>query len=657
MAINLQRAERRTDEFLTIIQATGQTVAPGSYNLPASITERAETVAPFNSLQERSFQHSDPAARSPGPGDYELRSDGFANIAGLSSVGFKSASRRMCPIWPGSTVYKVSSIVANPGPGTYDPPPSGSPTRQQKELIGRTTKPVLEVRDKTIPSIPLLRFQPGHVPETEAARADAAVLCARHTGKPDDLVGPGEYDPITTLQRFNTGQTVFHRTSKDRQLWDLTVNIESATRGLPRDVPGPGAYDVDRSKEKPDVEKMKTSQFASESKRPYQQRNDDPKKVMPGPGHYDVLNQTIGKAVEQLRVREAAIQGGSKFGSATERVGWYRSLEFPFTDAFNSRHVPGPGFYLKEDGKALPESLRKKKCQGVHHPSIVLAIQDSHGPIHGFNSTDDRPCNKQLTSSTPSPAEYSLDNGLSLTADLREKAKVGRKGVFGSCADRFFGSPLSGPAGEMNDDFGSFPHERSSSSRSRSLSPQVVESENRTARSAFASKTQRFKQNTSHEAFVTPLGKHRSPAPGTYDVMKVPNYSSPFRVPKQDHLSFGSSRGRFQGEELDGSSPQAQNPGPGHYDTPRRGRIPGAPLSSVKRDMYGKSSTDSKVGPGTYGSIETTLLKKSFNVTTVQAFVTPGTPRAPRAPRTAKGSTIETAHSSMMGSQTHRPKV
>merc|ERR1712070_570444 len=146
-------------------------------------------------------------------------------------------------------------------------------------------------------------------------------------------------------------------------------------------------------------------------------------------------------------------------GSAVQRVGWSRPVEQPFVDPYNVHHVPGPGSYPTTDAifpsvdkqkekdaqKAVPGN-KKKKFYGVHHPMIVMALQETQGPLEAFGSTDDRNCNKVQNQTTPAPWAYNKDEarGHSMAAELREKKKIGRSGAFGSLADRFFGSPLQG---------------------------------------------------------------------------------------------------------------------------------------------------------------------------------------------------------------------
>merc|ERR1719277_1827581 len=121
----------------------------------------------------------------------------------------------------------------------------------------------------------------------------------------------------------------------------------------------------------------------------------------------------IDRGVQSARDRSTQRSGATQFGSMTERTSTLnRQGDQPYKDPYSMRNVPGPGHYSeplsafpvdprkKEAEKALPDA-KKKKIHGVHHPSIVIALAEAQGPLQAFNSTDDRPCNKQADQRTP----------------------------------------------------------------------------------------------------------------------------------------------------------------------------------------------------------------------------------------------------------------
>jgi len=618
MAINTSRAERRTDESLMVSQSTSELVGPGSYEIKTKV--RQESAVPFDSLQEKTLNQLSSAAKlSPGPGAY-LGADLLHNVSGhdplshkgISETAFKSKAKRIAAVTPGSSIFFESSIGKNPGPGTYSSDHGASKEKLPAKL---PAKPVLEAPDKSLPSIPPMRLLPGREPETEAAKADVASLVARHTGEPRDMVGPGEYDPAAAnIVSTTAPSTVLHApTGKSRALWEHSVAIDSTQPEA--EFPGPGSYDAP-----PEEPPSKGAAHTFNSLVPMSHDVEiQETKIIPGPGHYDI-NGEIDLA--SLAIRERALALGPdrfRFGSMTERVGWNRDIGQPYKDAYNVRNVPGPGHYpdltstfkdpkSKEAEKALPG--KKKKFHGVHHPTIILALQEAEGPLQAFNSTDDRPCNKEQEQTTPAPWQYSRDGTRdgSMTSVLKEKAKVGRRGVFGTCADRFYGSPLNGRDGLADPSFdggsGNLGGDSSGGhqivSSFKSSAPRVVDG------------------HGTGEISVTMVGNFQTPAPGAYETQKEPSYKSPYRLPRNEHLSFGASRMRFSDEKdvfVEHKLPLT-NPAPGSYDPQSHARVPGAPRQKDKRRPLHHLGTADTVGPGSYFADEGSLLKKTFNVTT-----------------------------------------
>mmetsp|Transcript_76608 Transcript_76608/g.135157 ORF Transcript_76608/g.135157 Transcript_76608/m.135157 type:complete len:649 (+) Transcript_76608:139-2085(+) len=625
MAINTSRAERRTDEALMVSQSTSDLVGPGSYEIKTTTKVRQESAVPFDSLQEKNLNQLSSAAKlTPGPGSYlstELKDtvmgqDGLP-ARGISQTSFKSKAKRFAPVTPGSSVFLESSIAKNPGPGTYV---DDQTSKEKEKPPVAPVKPVLEAQDKSLPSMPPMRFLPGREPETEAAKADIASLMARHTGEPRDMVGPGEYSPdAINLVSTTAPTTVLHPPSgKVRALWEQTVAIDSTQPDAA--FPGPGSYDAQPQQEESSA-KGAAHRFNSGVPLPHEQEIRE-EKVGPGPGHYDISGAID---VTSTSIKERAMALGPdryRFGSMTERVGWQRDINQPYKDAYNVRNVPGPGHYSEstmfkdqtanEAEKALPGG-RKKKFHGVHHPTIILALQEAEGPLQAFNSTDDRPCNKEQDQITPAPWQYNREasRGESMNSVLKEKAKVGRKGVFGTCADRFYGSPLNGREGLPDP---SFDGGSAAMGGDQSGQPQI--------RSSFKSTAPRVSEGAgTGEISVTMVGKFETPAPGAYETTKEPSYRSPFRLPRQEHLSFGASKQRFSNDQDVFAEHQLplSNPAPGSYDPKHVPRVPGAPKLKDKRRPLHYMGTAAGVGPGSYfqdGNGDAGMLKKTFNVTT-----------------------------------------
>jgi len=610
MAINATRSVRKTDEYLKLVQATNDVVAPGTYEANkktgAIVLAEGEALAPFMSMQDRELNPLPWSKCTPGPGAYSGE-PGRLPGAGLSQMPFKSKMKRFAASTPGSTIFTESTIAKNPGPGTYHPKhlPRGPVADAQLE-VQPPVKPILQDIAKTTPSVPPMRYLPRQVPQTEAATADIEKLSSRHTGERGDIAGPGEYEIASDLIK-DSPVTIFRKPPGSgrtfRKLWEASAAIESTMPD--KALPGPGTYETPLVKHS--EAKGATSRFNSKvPKMP------DPKEnaKTPGPGAYDVLGH-IEKASTETQERCEAIALSLGFGSLTERVGWSREVEHPYADSYNVTHVPGPGHYgdsVKESAdrdKVIPE--KRKKLYGVHHPTLVLALQETEGPLQAFNTSDDRPCNKDLEQWTPAPWQYMPESarGSSINSDLKERAKVGRRGVFGTCADRFYRSPLNAKEGPENDWDGG--------KANMSKDPTSPE-----ARSSFKSTSPRMRNAGAKEVEIVTLGDIRTPAPGDYEI-KEPSYRSPYRIPRSEHLSFGSGKTRFtEKQEVFADFQPFDGPAPGDYNTHASKRhVQGAARLKDKRKPMLVGSTNSEVGPGSYcDNIETMLLKKTFNVTT-----------------------------------------
>lgn len=617
MAINASRAERRTDEYLKLSTSTSDIVAPGSYE-PKLGKEVGEAVAPFMSLQDKELNPLSLMAKmTPGPGSYagqEPPDGGALPGAGLLQMSFKSKLKRLAASTPGSTVYTESTIAKNPGPGTYGR--KGSMTPPPMLDLMPAVKPVLKDRDKTAPSVPPMRYLPGQVPQTEAASADVAKLTSRHTGEPRDMAGPGEYDIVGERKLAKNDRiTVFHDPGKRkfRQLWEPTVAIDCAA--APTDLPGPGAYDGTTTA-KPGNHAGAVTQFVSKSPMAQDVEVKD-KQRTPGPGAYTIVAK-IDKSLSEQQERMEAVGNSAGFGSMTERVGWSRDLNQPFKDPYHLKHVPGPGHYTmspgdwKDPNEIDPNKVLqrpRRSLHGVHHPTLILALQETEGPLQAFNTSDDRPCNKEFGQLTPAPWQYLPETarGTSMVADLKEKAKIGRKGVFGSCADRFFRSPLNAREGLPDPSY-------DGGKINMGKDPSSPE-----ARSPFQSGSPRMQAaGDAKEVGVIRLGELQTPAPGEYEI-KEPNYRSPYRMPRSEHLSFGSGTARFhEKQEVFAKFKLPEGPSPGDYNTlPSKRHVVGGARLKDKRKPATVGCTTTTVGPGSYGDqIDTALLKKTYNVTT-----------------------------------------
>eukprot|EP00929_Paragymnodinium_shiwhaense_P036378 TRINITY_DN19504_c0_g1_i1.p1 TRINITY_DN19504_c0_g1~~TRINITY_DN19504_c0_g1_i1.p1 ORF type:complete len:639 (-),score=110.70 TRINITY_DN19504_c0_g1_i1:64-1980(-) len=622
MAINLQRAARIFDPSKSV--QTPDVVGPGTYanthNKPYE--PPGEAPVPFSSLEEKVLNpNGTTAAITPGPGAYTAKMNKPPSTH--AHVSMASKVSRLGPNTPGSSVFRPSDIGDNPGPGTYPVPSSTIAAREDKKLVPTLKGVYEEAPEKTAPSIPVRKLPPGHkqAQYLQQADGDMEVLRMRHTGEPSDMVGPGEYDIAGKEIVMARGRdTAFYASKLNRKLWEPSVGIENT---LPdRHNPGPGDYDyglpLGGSTEEVAVA---TYQFASKSPMGHQVEVKE-ERVMPGPGRYESVGH-IDKSVKAAMQRAEMMGEKAQFGSLSERTGWDRALEQPFTDSYNIHNVPGPGHYgnpqvtfmdehrkRKDDiARVLPPSARKK-MHGVHHPAIIMALAEVTGPLQAFNSTDDRPCNKALNQATPSPMDYHHEacRGQNMASALKERAKVGRKGVFGTCvADRFHGSPLNAKTG--------VPEPGGDGSVAA-----VENNSNKDPRYMFQSQSPRMGTEIGpRDPQVVKLGGFQTPAPGAYDISKEPNYRSPYRTPRQNHLAFGAGSTRYGSRDVFVEHTRGKaNPGPGEYEAGVEvvhPRVTGAATVKSSRPKVKVGSTNETVGPGSYSSMETTMLKKTFNET------------------------------------------
>lgn len=633
MAMDLSRNQRRTDEYFTIMTQTGADVSPGMYHDDSTSAfprkGNSQGSVPFTSVQERVLNPNNTTSGiTPGPGAYvsqhAVASNAVEPIFGetstISGTSMRSNVARLGPVAPGSTIFTTSTIVKNPGPGSYQNKTEWDPA-PKKDVVGGL-RPIAEAvvgGEKTAPSIPSTRAPPGQPAREEGF--DVGGARSRHKGDHTDSVGPGGYDHqqgVAFEQLSRIGPNIGRGAEQTRKLWEPSPEIDNNYRD--RSVPGPGYY-LGREKFGSDLESGKGlqlgSHFASKTALPHQQKVNT-ERVNPGPGQYDVKGE-LEKSMKQSR--ERGIQLDMRFNSSSERVGWSRDVTQPYKDPYNARNVPGPGFYGEPKPSAIATPRKKewekekltnngvRKLHGVHHPAIQMALQDQQAPLQAFSTSENRPCLKHTEPKTPAPSQYTIDTarGYSMGTALREKGKVGRKGIFGSCADRFAGSPLN-------------PHTETSTAAWKTPSNTVEEALN--TRSPMQSRSKRFEHNAgAKEAHVKAVGVQETPGPLSYNTTEEPNYRSPFRQPRRDHFSFGSSNNRFTGPEANFGKIAPVSVDPGHYEPNLdsvKERVRGGARHQSARPAPKVGSNPQAVGPGSFGDPmnddNSTLIKKTFNV-------------------------------------------
>ncbi|CAK0815338.1 unnamed protein product [Prorocentrum cordatum] len=549
----------------------------------------------------------------------------FGAASSMSGTSLRSKVARIGPTAPGSTVFSTSTILKNPGPGEYQVA-SDWDRRGPKQLVG-TLRPVAEVASRA-PSMPPVRLLPGQRPPGREDIADVSLAQARYRGDLADMAGPGDYD-LPAMVAFDQidrlGPRIGGGAARAQQPWE-----SPGARSSDFEAPGPGSYETGLRRNarmlQPDANFSSGTVLAH-------QKEVAVDRIGPGPGQYSPQGE-LEKSLKQAQARGA--NADNRFSSTSARVGWNRDVSQPYKDPWNASHVPGPGSYGEPKASAIASPRKsdwdkekltnggKKKVHGVHHPAALQYLaEQQEAPRHGFHATDDRPCMKPSAHSPPSPAQYEIDRarGTSMVSMLREKGKVGRKGVFGTCQDRFKGSALS-------------PHVETAAvawATPRSSIEEAVET-----KSSMRSTVKRFETPAGpREAHVKRLGVTDTPAPGAYNTTE-PTYRSPFRQPKQDHISFGSSDQRFSAANF-GQMPKV-SADPGQYEPNYdsvKSRVKGGGRHASSRRAPTVGSTTESVGPGSYGDSTgetSSLIKKSHNVTRE------GTNPMPKSARASTGT-------------------
>lgn len=262
----------------------------------------------------------------------------------------------------------------------------------------------------------------------------------------------------------------------------------------------------------------------------------------------------------------------------------------------------------------------------MHQPSQLTALKATDGmPLCGFNSTEVKPAFKQDLQVTPSPDDYLEIR--TLEKRVAEKAPVGKLGVFGTTSERAKAMTWM-PRETVSPDPGAYRQRKAMLKKGR-FGAGLVSGTNRFARDC-------------------PVGEpevdwHGTPSPDAYDPTHVPNYRCQFRRPKTEHLSFGSSAGRWKPTEVFVGQPYRPDPGPGQYTPstktqerhvggaavtsedrglqPNAGELLVGPRAGVLRSVSipGRSrGAQDTAAPGSYNT-EGSMRKSTFNVTAEDA--------------------------------------
>lgn len=569
--------------------STGEHVGPGTYGATASLapswgespwsdTWEGEDVLSaktrsakerFQGLVARPGMHTwKNKSHTPGPGTYALRHDmdrapvdrPKTGPEGMSVSAFRSRVHRIGP-WqcPGAS-FVASTVLENPGPGNY---------AVARDMDLRAERPRPEPDSKP-PPLGVSESAP-----TIPAARDPATL--RFSGRPDQSVGPGDYEVDGGGIGHASRRTNFHKSRSERDLLKQTGNADMVKN------PGPGTYNV-RTR----LNKGVSGPFKSKSE---QSMSLIMKDNVPGPGTY-----AVDKSPRELSPSsKEKVKPFPGLRSTTERPGTHRLMEQPFTDSDSFRMSLGPGHYPIAGMGPSGSHRRSRSVSGVlgttfhavHTPHQMKALADSDGaPVCGFKASKVRDCNRPMLKDAGGPGQYNHHEamGQCFASTLKEKKKIGKNGAFGSQADRFFGSAAS-PA---------------------SVGMPGPDSYTLPAKSSVPNPSG-FKDTSERTSWASSSG----PGPGTYEAFNSVDYKSKYKKNRTEHLCFGA--GGVRKTFTDDASGSAV-PGPGHYAPGRMHapRVVGAAVSSEAKGLpVGQAGG---LGPGHY-EVSGSMLRDTFNAT------------------------------------------
>ena len=596
-----------------------------------------------------------PPKRAPGPGHGPHPAPKGIEAPRGQSSAFRGRASRFAPVFPGSTIYRPSSVAANPGPGEYEVGARASAPRPARAAAGGARVDPT----RSAPSIPR-RFQSwGYEEHPSRSGAMKPLKGPRHilSGDGGDTAGPGHYDVGGAAGgRCRTSPSLFARGSERR-----TIFAQAGASA----VPGPGAYasaaaeaGAARRAASATTSTKGSAAFASEAVRmdlrrppaaeapakPNPSRNlrgspsrnpscnplsCDPR---PDPGDLDGAQlEGGGGGLAGGEERAAARSGGGRGGRAVERFGrtsrrggWELPAQNPF-GVGGAERVPGPGSY----GAAASDfELPPRARLGDH--AVAFNSSGERPDISGRT-----PSRAKEVAQEPGPGSYDLrGTGASATAGAP------RRGVFGGRAPRFRRASWTveeklsrvlarqqrrqevvlapEPSGEqaeaasrvrMQGRVAAIGALKSAGEAARRRSGLFVGA----ARSRPSSAP---RDRRAGAGFARPLAPHEvptaskfaTPAPGAYEI------PSDFgRRDARAPSSFRASEQRFSERRLFTGDAIGRTPGPGAY----RGLAPGGgakglPMPRAVRFEEARGASGARVGPGSYAS-GLGLLKKSFN--------------------------------------------
>lgn len=541
------------------------------------------------------------AGDTPGPGQYAIQRlateavvDKAAQSKTVTRSSFRSTTSRCNPdnfreptFVPGSGWFMASTILDNPGPGPDITKPieirpftGGTYQRSRPGKLDWGAERAIQAVQEGV------RQQTSTTPAIKPLRARGEW---NFTGEPGDTPDPysmdylgiGKGKPATNFEAAceRTGPGVLGMAKNpgpgtyDHFPPELPIcqRLPGGTGGGPQvAVKPPFGSDVPQTSTVFSSSKLPLAFFSSSSS----------PGLLPGPGTYDPPNAAGPK------------QPLSGFKSATDRFAVLDNL-----------HGPGPGAYVSRSNfpnektrraRSVPDFMSRKYF-GVQNPHQLRSLRETDGSrLAGFDcSGPQRPLPK--TQAEAAPGSYTPEDcpGQSISAKVRECAKIGIGGAFGSTktGDRFHGGVVS--QGE----------------RASSPGPALTHQDVKASGDASGGS---FKSESPQRPVAGPNGGEELPGPGTYDVITKPDFRKGWRIAKTEHVGFGTSGDRFGDNETD-------VPPPGAYELDSE-VIKGCYsfMATAPRGLPMPKVSSPGLDPGLYNTTGT-LLRKSFNTKVEEA--------------------------------------
>lgn len=166
-------------------------------------------------------------------------SEDLENKFQMPTKNFASKVARLAPVIPGSSIYKESTIIENPAPGTYHQEKKWN----RKNSVDRTRDKLNQTKHKDF-VLECAAVPPSIPSKLSFLLLDRKVPNNSFTGKGLDRPGPTDYEPKDKSMKLRSPETNFSISKTERKLFEPNKTRENNLP--PREIPGPGTYQGER---------------------------------------------------------------------------------------------------------------------------------------------------------------------------------------------------------------------------------------------------------------------------------------------------------------------------------------------------------------------------------------------------------------------------